>query len=170
MWAVRGVESLHYLNDLNDVFDSNLRGKSPYNPQMIEIAHIRWATDTAISSLDLCTASLGREYINSQPARELDHRGLDPIKNPQIYTKLPRLARSWIDGVISDQRYLEIHSFRNPLTHSRLFRKFYLPYKPAKFAVEGSGKLMSSARELVRNSKNLATDQVIVFLKVLDSL
>ena len=177
LWAVWGVESLHYLDDLDHQHHANIRNDPPHHPDIKDISHIRWATGTSISSLDLCAAALGRDCCAWSKSKELDLRDFDPSSSKQIkqvkqITKhramLPGSALCWVDNVISDSRYLEVLGARNPLTHSRLIRNFFLD-QPTEFKMPTTGKGLS-ARDLVILSKDLATDQVKSFLQVLELL
>jgi hypothetical protein len=172
MWAVWGVEGLHYLDDLDHEHHNRLRNNPPHHPDVKDIAHIRWATGTSISSLDLCAAALGRECCAWNKIQELDLRDFNPTSTSKKILErramLPIPALRWVDGVLSDSRYLEVHGARNPLTHSRLIRNFFL-HQPTNFKISATGSALA-ARDLVILSKDIATDQVNAFLKVLDML
>jgi hypothetical protein len=172
LWAVWGVESLHYLDDLDDEHNNILRNNPPHDPQVKDISHIRWATGAAISSLDLCAAALGRECCAWNRINEPDLRDFDATSTSRNSSKhrmmLPSPALSWIDGVLSDTRYTEVHGARNPLTHSRLIRNLFLN-SPTKFQISTTGSAFT-AGELVVLSRDLATDKVNEFLRVLDTL
>ena len=77
LWAVWGAESLYYIDELDREHQSNPRNNSLHHPDVKDIAHIRWTTGTAISSLDLCAAALGREYCSWNKTQELDLRDFD---------------------------------------------------------------------------------------------
>jgi hypothetical protein len=172
LWAAWGVESLHYLDDLDREHHNTLRNNPPHHPDVKDISHIRWATGTSISSLDLCAAVLGRECCAWNVGREPDLRDFDPTSRPKQSTRrramLPALALNWVDGVLSDVRYLQVHGARNSLTHSRLIRNFFLD-GATEFKISATGQAVA-ARDLVILSKDLATDQVNAFLKVLEML
>jgi hypothetical protein len=58
LWAAWTVEWLHYLDDLDSLHH---RGHSPIKshlPEIVNVAHVRWATGSAITALDLCAAAL----------------------------------------------------------------------------------------------------------------
>ena len=171
LWAAWGVESLHYLDDLDQEHSNTLRNP-PHHPDVKDISHIRWATGTSISSLDLCAAVLGREYCAWNVVREPDLRDFDPTSRPKESARrrarLPTLALDWVDGVLSDVRYVQVHGARNSLTHSRLIRNFFLN-GATEFKISATGQAFA-ARDLVILSKDLATDQVNAFLKVLETL
>lgn len=172
IWAVWGVESLHYLDDLDQEYHCSTQNNSLHHPNVKDIAHVRWATVTAISTLDLCAASLGREFCAWNKTRELDLRDFYQLSNSEKKYKhramLPTTAISWIDGVISDSRYKEVHGARKSLTHSRLTRKLFLN-KSTEFQILSTGSA-HTVRDLVILSKDLATDQVITFLEIINEI
>lgn len=172
MWATYAVESLYYLEDLAQEKYADLSFIDAYSSDIKDIAHARWATSTCITSLDLCAAALGREYCNLTKSRELDLRNFDPKSSKNDITKrraiLPATALGWIDKVFSDGHYKEIHGARNPLTHARLNRMFYLN-QPTKFIIRATGNSFTTI-DLVTLSKNLAKDHVESFLALIEKL
>src|SRR5258708_3984546 len=85
MWAVYNVEGLHYLDDLDDLHQKEAPPSSLHSPNTVNIAHIRWATTTAITSLDLCAAALGRHFCGWTKSQEFDLAYLDPSRrHPDI--------------------------------------------------------------------------------------
>jgi hypothetical protein len=166
MWAIWSVESLHYLADLTDKENNGLGTSPSHDLQVKEISHIRWATGSAISSLDLCAAVLARTCCGWSDRLEADLRKFYPSK--KYRSMIPSNALDWVNGVLSDTRYTEVHEARNSVTHSRLIRDFYLS-SPTTFRVPVTGNAFT-ARELVVLSKELATDKVQDFLNVVDAL
>lgn len=122
LWATWAVEGLHYLDDLDQAHNSKPQPEAAHHPHVIDIAHVRWATGTSITSLDLCAAALGREYCNWTNANELDLRDFDLAgkrdkkKVSQYRALLPASTLAWIDGVLADARYKEVMGARHPLT------------------------------------------------------
>ena len=207
LWAAWAVEVLHYLDDLDQVqsaYPSPVRGD---NPDIVDIAHVRWATGTAITSLDLCAAALGRVYCGWTERNELDLRAFQPRRvrpnricrliRPSLPTqvraycarllpdkrtrevterraRLPPAALLWVDGVLGDSRYRQIHGARNRFTHSWLSRLLFRGglaghVDRTQFRI-GNSKTTPSARTLVEVSITLATDQVTAFFALIDTL
>ncbi len=57
-WAVDAVKSLHWLKEIDGCAfeaDTNLRG---HDPKVVDVAHVRWATSTATTAVDLCVAEI----------------------------------------------------------------------------------------------------------------
>lgn len=174
LWATWTVEGLHYLDDLHDLHQKDCSPAAAHSPEIVNIAHVRWATSSAITSLDLCAAALGRECCAWSGPRELDLRVFDPSSNKSAgsspRTALSPAALRWVNAVLADQRYKEVQGARNPLTHSRLIRNLYLsgPGR-TQFVVPATGNALP-ARDLVCHARDLATQHVSAFLDVVDTL
>lgn len=177
MWAVWAVETLHYLDDIDLMLQRNYPASVySHHAVVVDMGHVRWATSTAITSLDLCAAALGDLYCGNVRKRKLDLRSFTPSTRSDRpaarRAALPPTALSWIDGVREDQRYRDIRDARNPFTHSWLARSITMhPVRADRtgFVIEKYQRPVN-ARELVELSRSLATDQVTAFLDVIDSL
>jgi hypothetical protein len=207
MWAAWAVEALHYLDDLDQVQTHYPMPVQGHHPDIIDIAHVRWVTGTAITALDLCAAALGRLYCGWTDVHELDLRAFEPQKSKpkglhrlirrmvpvplrkafdrhfpdnkkretdQRRASLPATALAWVDIVLADDRYKDIHGARNRFTHSWLSRHLSCGGLPGHagrtgFVVRQSQKALN-AREMVERSRTLATDQVTTFFAVVDTL
>ena len=125
-WATFVVEELYYLDNLDSDWNNDLNPTSSHHPDVIDMAHGRWATGSAITALDLCAAALGRQYCNRTGHYELDLRGFDRRTKQTLARRgtIPASALAWVDGVLADSRYQTVFNARNPLTHSRLPRHF----------------------------------------------
>jgi len=207
MWAAWAVEALHYLDDLDQsqvTYPTSVQG---HHANIVDIAHVRWVTGTAITSLDLCAAAMGRMYCGSKDAHELDLRAFEPRKSkprglhrlirkliPIRYRKafdahfpdkkkrevdhrraaLPPSVLAWVDAVLKDRRYIDIHGARNRFTHSWLNRNLQCGGSighagRTAFVIRQSHKALN-ARELVELSRSLATEQVAAFFAVVAAL
>src|SRR5262245_13134005 len=71
-WVQYTVESLYYLDDIDLAFDSSQSVAGGHNPDVVDVAHVRWATSTCITALDLCAAGLGRSFCGHSGPREFD--------------------------------------------------------------------------------------------------
>ena len=181
MWSVWAVESLHYLSDLDESQAEYPVSPHGFPPDIVDIAHVRWATATAITSLDLCAAALGRVYCGHDGPRELDLRDFDTARQKakrarERRKKLPDLGDAWIGNLLSDTRYLKIHAARNPMTHSWLNRLLSrggegghaqrTQFRIKDFQTDNP----LGARTFITLAKDLATQQVSEFLNVVDAL
>ena len=83
MWEVWTAEGSDYLEAL----DARSPGRpvhtgSPH-PDLIDISHVRWATGNAITSIDLCAATLGRLFCRNTGRHEFSLRSFDPACAPR---------------------------------------------------------------------------------------
>lgn len=175
LWATWTVEGLHYLDDLSNLRHSGAFPLTGHVPDAINIAHVRWATGSAVTALDLCAAALGREFCGvTAGARELDLRNFDPsITSKDVSARRAALlasALAWIDSVLADSRYREVQGARNPLTHSRLRRRMYSS-GPAgtEFVIDATGNAWNT-RDLVCLARDLATERVTEFVGVVGGI
>lgn len=125
--SVRAVGALKYLVALDDVLDAPSWSRA--DPRdMVDAAHTRWATASAISALDACAAVLGRVHSPSSAVKfETDLRGLDPASTKKKagglsaadrFSKLRAPWQSWVRDVHSDPRYARVLRARHALAHS----------------------------------------------------
>lgn len=179
-WAAWTVESLHYLHDLDDLIQERYPAKvNGHDADKVDIGHVRWATGTAITAIDLCAAALGDLFCGTaNHRRKLDLRSFASTSaSKQVVQRRASLVlpgRNWIDAVEHDQRYIDIHDARNPFTHSWLARNVTVGAAPGHkgrtgFQIRQTEKHIN-ARELIVLSTSLATDQVTAFLDVIDGL
>jgi hypothetical protein len=62
-WAVEAVEGLHWLADIDEWAVVNPRERlSRRDPRVIDVAHVRWPTTTAVTAIDLCVAEVAVRY------------------------------------------------------------------------------------------------------------
>lgn len=179
LWATWAVESLYYLSDLDNkaIDPSWING---HDPDVIDVAHARWATGTAITSLDLCAAVLGRVYYSHSGPNELDLRHFDPKstkvrKDPKKHIKhLPFTALIWTENVLLDSRYKLIQGARNPLTHAWLGRTLTANRSKnhaSRVQIQVFAKAPpTGTHDIVMQSKELASERVDEFVQVIDGL
>lgn len=94
VWATWTAEGLFYLDDVDAVQINYPNLVHGHNPDIVDIAHVRWATGTAITSLDLCAAALGRVYCNVTGPHEMDLRDFDPNGKPKVLAKRALLSEA----------------------------------------------------------------------------
>lgn len=182
VWATWTAEGMFYLDDIDAVqvnYPSPVLG---HNPDIVDIAHVRWATGTAITSLDLCAGALGRAYCSVTGSREMDLRDFDPnSKSKQVAgnrAKLPGTALAWVDSVFGDSRYKDIHPARNSFTHAWLTRHLQRQIGAGpnsdhatrtSFKVASTGVVLG-ARVLIEHCRDLAGERVDEFILLIDTL
>lgn len=176
MWAVWSAEGLCFLDDQ----DATLQVNYPtfvngHHPDVIDIAHARWATGTSITALDLCAAALGRHYcgVNREPDLDLRRFSATNPNNSSRRRALPSALRAWNDTVQSDACYIELHSARNKFTHSWLNRNIHRlssgHASRSQFTNVNTGQI-HGARQLVIESRALACRHVNAFLATIDTV
>ena len=97
-WAVATVNSLHYLDDIDNAYDQS-RATMGHSPTVVDVAHVRWATSSCISAMDLCAAGLGRAFCEHRDQRDLDLADFGrPKKLPPVRPRFVRNIRApeWI--------------------------------------------------------------------------
>ena len=143
-WA---VDALHYQVDLDAM---SLAQKSlGHDPDSTSLAHMRWASGTAVTALDLCAAALGRFYCGVSGPHEFDIRSFDATgKNPAPklaeMAKLPSGGQAWIGAVIADPRYRGLQ--QRTRAAAWLLRDIGAPRSPMPFAHKGPGATSRSSR------------------------
>ncbi|MCX5743063.1 MAG: hypothetical protein NT062_11280 [Proteobacteria bacterium] len=169
--AVWTVDALHYLADVDCPIDA--RG---HDLQVVDIAHVRWATGTAVTALDLCAAVLARVFLGHATKHEYDLRDFEPpplVIPPAVPSKnarersqdrasLPADAVTWVDAVIGDKDYKPVMATRNPMTHARLPR--HLSTGSRTRYEFGGGQL--TVTEIVERATTFATRSVENFLAI----
>lgn len=166
-WAVSTVDSLYYLDDLDRNFDISGIPIARHRPDVVDVAHARWATSTAITSLDLCAAGLGRTFCGHIGQHELDIADINVTRRAQ----LPLDAQQWLDDVRADSQYNDVKSARDWLIHSRLKRHFFLSVgsSPQRINLE-INSVQLPVRDLVELARDLATRHVSAFISILPNL
>ena len=177
-WACDCVDSLFYLTDHDEaVFDSQPATYQGHRAPVINVAHVRWATSTAITALDLCAAALarihagalGRTFSGRFDDHEVGLRQLGPggtYRSKRVL--LPSEAVTWCDGVLGDPGYLLVLKARGPLVHGRHPRVLQMSTTgtPPRddLSLDGPGQPSTPARNLVVDSRDVAAKHVDDFL------
>ena len=126
VWA---VDSLHYLAEIDAQDDLSNETILGYPPDRVDVAHVRWATGTCITALDLCAAGLGRIFCGHTATKELAVSDFAPkVKRKIDYrAMLPAPALKWLDELLGDDDYVKVKDVRNALTHGLIRRHFKMP-------------------------------------------
>jgi hypothetical protein len=175
LFAVSGVDSLYYLDDLDKSYDRSRKAIGGHPHDVIDVAHCRWASGTCITALDLCAAGLARVFCGQCGGYELSIAAFDPkARDGKVLRKrLPAAALKWIDRVRSDVNYKKIKKARRALTHARLRRhwKFILSKRvPERLVLEIDKSTRLGPRDLIELARDVATKHVIGFLEELPKL
>lgn len=170
-WAMWAADSLDYLVVVDDVaFGSTPRILHGQHPDTVDVAHVRWASGTAVTAIDLCAAALGRRYCGVVGDRELSVPTLARAINAPGGPVLPKDAATWLHQVRTDSDYKLIKRARNPLTHARHARTLSASTTPpgphdnrVRLPVGAKGALMD-CRDLVVLAQNVAFRHVNSFV------
>ncbi|WP_156745006.1 hypothetical protein [Mycobacterium sp. E2238] len=85
-WAVWTAEVSDYLEKLDAGHPGGDAHVPPTgtHPDLVDIAHVRWATGNAITAIDLCAATIGRLFCGNTGPHELSLARLRPeIQSPE---------------------------------------------------------------------------------------
>jgi hypothetical protein len=170
-WAIEAVESLAYLDDLDcRAFAGRSAELLGHPNRIVNGAHVRWATGTALTALDLCAAALGRAWPSAgayRGTREADLRSFYGSTGPKpALGALPVTAQSWVTDVCTDARYGDVLLARKPMVHGRTGRVLKVA---AAGSVERDDFTLSNgatktAQQLIEASRSLAESAVSDFL------
>ena len=175
-WAVDAVDALHYVCDLDELQYGPGRVLEDYSLPALDLIHVRWATATAITALDLCAAALGQLHEPAEEAATRQPRGKrwdlslrNFTKNERRLEWLPSAAQVWVQEVAADPRYILVLNTRNPFTHSRAARRMQEHGLPRtvrdRFEIKIGNKTTTvDARELIVHATDLTTAHVERFL------
>jgi hypothetical protein len=185
IWATWAAEGSDYLEKL----DAGHPGNFPVpptgsHPDLVDISHVRWATANAITAIDLCAATIGRQFCGVSGMWELSLRDFDgtigsPKRQAEVAARrgsVPPDAKAqaflaWVDATLADPRYKDLHDARNPFTHSWLHRHLSIGGAAhagrTRFTVIGTSHQMN-ARDMVEMSASRELDRVREFVEVVD--
>jgi hypothetical protein len=107
IWATWAAEGLDYLNDIDDLRNGGKLSTDGHSSQIVQVSHVRWATSSSITSIDLSAAALARECCGWNGHNERDLRDFDPSgdekKAQRWRNPLPASALSWVDTILGDE-------------------------------------------------------------------
>jgi hypothetical protein len=175
-WAVWAADGMHYLLELDDrAFGSGEPDLMGHARESVDLAHVRWASASAITALDLCAATLGRLRCPTWPGNECSLRDFDkggPNRKAakDLLARLQDVERDWVMSVLRDQDYRTALRARNPMTHGRLRRvvygstKRFPPHEGRTGFPVGPGGDIIDSRPLIELCAALATRHLESFL------
>lgn len=128
LWAIWAADGLFYLIELDeDTFGANVQRPAGQRQEAVDVAHVRWATSTAITVLDLCAATLGRLYCSPRGS-DMEY-ALEDFRGRAgrpHFAQLSPPAQEWVRVTVGDRDYRIVKRARNPLVHRRVRRTVYL--------------------------------------------
>ncbi|MBV9000088.1 MAG: hypothetical protein JO286_04475 [Solirubrobacterales bacterium] len=171
--AVHSVMGLQYLAALDRHLQPG-RGRRKvlgYPAWAVDMAHLHWATISAITALDLCAATLGRLHCRTgDSGRDLTVR--TTRRRPEIQ-RIPGAIR-WLDAVDADGRYRYLLKLRNRLTHqTELFTevgaihddRIHVVLPGIRPGMGGGGVATTSAGGIVVLARDVALTHVTAFVE-----
>ena len=175
-WAAFTAETLHYLDDIDSAFDHSHQPFAGHKPDIVDVAHARWATGASITAMDLCAAGLARTFCQHRTRQELALGDFEPRpatpspKKAARRAQLPAAAVRWVDAVFDDLTYTTVKEARDWLTHSRVRRHIIgnVGGPPMRLELDLSARI--GVRELVEVARDLATRHVLAFFDILPQL
>ncbi len=175
MWAVWTVDGLYYLDDLDQETERARWITARHNDAAVDLAHVRWASASAMTALDLCAATLG--VIHGVPVMKNGEVMPDRVHDVQgLRSHRPELCegcRDWLTKVVGDQRYKTLKDLRDPMTHRTLPRLLSITVNALPgadsdrlgFALSGSPQgPHTRARELIELARACTTRHVLAFI------
>jgi hypothetical protein len=161
-WAVDAVDGLRWLIDADEwAFappGDNIRGR---DPRVIDVAHVRWATTTAVTAIDLCVAEIAVRFCN-EPFWSERMPSLTAVRR-RLTGQTAVTASSWLDAVEIDHDYqLLRRGARDPLAHRFLVRTALIGPGRTRFELDPKAPPESrpDAREVVLLALDVADRHV----------
>lgn len=164
LWAYSSADALHYLADLDAAYETSRSVPGGHPPDIVDVAHVRWAAGTCITALDLCAAGLARAFGGHPGPKEFDLGDFSrtpPSKaTTTVINAIPPPAFRWIHAVLADSAFVEMKAARDTLTHRRLPRHLYASLgstasDPRLDLQVGTQRI--PARRLIEDARDLAT-------------
>jgi hypothetical protein len=172
-WAAWTVDGLRYLDDIDRAYETSRSAVGGHRPDVVDVAHARWATGTCMTALDLCAAALARGLCGHTKPREVDMEDFSASSNrsQSIRSSLPPSALAWVDEVLQDPDYALVKEARDSLTHSRVRRHLSLGGSGPTPRLEiESSRRRQPVRLLVETSVRVAERHVLALFAALPSL
>lgn len=164
-WAVDAVEGLRWLAHVDGwAFDSDRENLGGRDPRVIDVAHVRWATTTAVTALDLCAAEIAVRYCD-EPFWSERMPNLGAVRG-RLTGQGPPAASAWLDRVEADPDYQSLRrSARDPLTHRFLVRTALIGPGRTPFELDRAGPAddRPNAREVILLALDVADRHVREF-------
>lgn len=178
MTAIWAVESLHYLEAVDvHVFSGDAIYPLGWDSQIVDLAHARWASGTAMTALDLCAAVIARRQ-RIPPRRAGEEADIGTLRRQRA--TLTTSQASWLGAVDSDRDYLAIEEVRHALIHRRLPRTVYATSAAAAAADPRPGHLRERTdlaiaggtiptRAVIERSRVMSQRLVDAFLRLVET-
>lgn len=123
-WALDAVEGLRWLAAIDDwAFAGERENLGGRDPRVMDVAHVRWASTTAKTAIDLCSIELAYRYGDHEfwAKRAQNFFEVRKTLKPDDPRTKERVT-TWLDGVNNDPDFAVLSKIRNALTHQFLVR------------------------------------------------
>jgi hypothetical protein len=121
------VEGICYLAALDGAaFPGDREEAYGFAVDLVDMAHARWATGSAISAVDLCAAALGRLRCGGPRRAEKEWSLYDLSARRPPGHQLTQQGIRWIDDARADPDYQNLAELRHRFTHARNPRHFHI--------------------------------------------
>jgi hypothetical protein len=167
-WAVDAVDGLRWLADIDEWAFADprerLRGR---DSRVVDVTHVRWATTTAVTAIDLCVAEVAVRYCD-EPFWSKHMPGLADVRKLLSGRSGhgPTAALGWLNSVQSDDDYrLLRRGARDRLTHHFLVRSALIGPGRTPFELDRAvpAEDRPDAREVILLSLKVAAHHVDEF-------
>lgn len=136
-WARDSVDALWWLADVDDwAYSGERRNIGQHDPDTVDIAHVRWATSTAKTAIDLCAADAAvghklQDFWGDSP----EDFARPPVAESLYKKHRDRLSpdvSSWLSALLADPDYRALKSVRDALAHRITVRSALIRTRPSK--------------------------------------
>src|SRR5262249_26072540 len=97
--AGRAAQTCHYLADLDEKRFGGIWMQDGHENDAADDGHVRWASTSAVTALDLCAAVLARIHRLYKGGAEFSLRKIDPTGSAEAKKNFDALAPKWQDWV-----------------------------------------------------------------------
>lgn len=183
--AARAAESLSYLADIDQHRFQGVWPIDGNSNDVVDEAHVRWASSSALTCLDLCIAAAAKlsGFFIGVESKEASIRDYYNTKSDKRDLVIPPW-RSWLDAVISDHRYSTLLKVRHALVHGDMLRAIHLSMTPLAGhelrygyylgplvpQVTSNTHTKMMGRDIIEMSRAIAQDHAANFVAVLQGI
>jgi hypothetical protein len=163
-WAIDAVDGLRWLAHVDEwAFAGHLENLGGRDPRIIDVAHVRWATLSAVTAIDLCAIEIAVQHgsVEFWSTHLPTFEGVVKMRET-----IPPGAKAWLDRVENDRDYQSLRrNARDPLTHRFMVRSALIGPGRTPFEIDPAAppEHRPDARELILLSLDVADRHVAEF-------
>lgn len=170
LFAKWAVDELHYLADLDQRFFVGGWRDSRYSPDLIDIAHTRWATGSAMTALDLVAAAIGWLHLPRLPGGKVYDLHSFSRSGGRVAKPTCTGCTAWLTGALSGSGWLK--AVRDDLVHQTVNRALAAragenpdDIRPDRTKVLAHGN--KRVDQVIRDCRTLAHREVSAFFQAI---